>query len=170
MISGLDLGHATVTEAEHWLRETAARLGLADLVACTHLVHGDQPRVAVSLSAAVSLPAAGDWPEPVDVEVAAGVAALHESRHGGRAVLYPGVDALVGTVSVAELLAVSAIQEVRVLGAPSPHPDPETLIETRDFVRPQYADGRLVLMAMPAPNGRIAPFEVPNPTPCCAIH
>jgi hypothetical protein len=164
MISGLDRGHATVTEAEHWLRETAAGLGLADLVACTHLVHGDQARVAVSLSAS------GSWPAPIAAEVAARVAALHESRQGGRAVVYPGVDALVGTLPVAELLALSAIQEVRVLGAPSPEPDPQTLIDTRDFVRPQYADGRLVLMAMPAPEGRIAPFEVPNPTPCCAVH
>ncbi|NUT18647.1 MAG: hypothetical protein HOV77_05640 [Hamadaea sp.] len=164
MISGLDLGHASVTEAEHWLRETAAGLGLADLVACTHLVHGDHPRVAVSLSAA------GSWPLPVDVEVAVQVAALHETRQGGRAVLYPGVDALVGTLPVAELLAVSAIQEVRVLGGPVSQPEPQTLVDTRDFVRPQYADGRLVLMAMPAPDGRIAPFEVPNPTPCCAFH
>ncbi|NUT06493.1 MAG: hypothetical protein HOV76_23745 [Hamadaea sp.] len=164
MISGLDLGHPSVTEAEHWLRETAAGLGLADLVACTHLVHGDHPRVAVSLSAG------GSWPDPVDPEVATRVAALHESGQGGRAVVYPGVGALVGTLSVAEVLAVSAIQEVRVLGAPSPQPDPQTLIDTRDFVRPQYADGRLVLMAMPAPGGRIAPFEVPNPTPCCAFH
>jgi hypothetical protein len=26
------------------------------------------------------------------------------------------------------------------------------------------------LVAAPAPGGRIAPFEVPDPTPCCADH
>jgi hypothetical protein len=28
----------------------------------------------------------------------------------------------------------------------------------------------MTLLAMPAPGGRIAPAEVPNPTPCCADH
>jgi hypothetical protein len=163
MIQGLDLGHANVTEAEHWLRETAAGLGpCADLFACTHLVHGERPRVALS----VSVPLAAT---SIDPEVAARVALLHESRQGGRAVIYPGVVALTGTLQVADVLALSAIQEVRLLGG-SPPPMPETLLETREFVRPQWLDGRLVLMATPAPGGRIAPFEVPNPTPCCAPH
>jgi hypothetical protein len=164
MIQGLDLGHADVTEAEHWLRETAAGLGpCADLFACTHLVHGERPRVALSVSVALT-PAVA-----VDPEVAARVAVLHESRQGGRAVIYPGVAALTGTLPVADVLALSAIEEVRLLGG-SPLPHAETLLETRDFVRPQWQNGRLVLMAMPAPGGRIAPFEVPNPTPCCAFH
>ena len=66
------------------------------------------------------------------------------------------------------MLAASAIDEVVVLGGPPCAPD--TLIDTRDFVRPQFRDGRRGLMATPAPGGLIAPFEVPNPTPCCANH
>jgi hypothetical protein len=30
--------------------------------------------------------------------------------------------------------------------------------------------GALVLHVLPAGPGRVAPFEVPNPTPCCAAH
>ena len=82
--------------------------------------------------------------------------------------LFPGGRSLTGTLPVATLLSASAIDEVVVLGGP--RCSPETLIDTRDFVRPQYRDGRLVLMATPAPGGLIAPFEVPNPTPCCANH
>jgi hypothetical protein len=47
---------------------------------------------------------------------------------------------------------------------------PATEILTRDFVRPQWLDGRLTLITTPAAGDRIAPFEVPNPTPCCADH
>jgi hypothetical protein len=85
-------------------------------------------------------------------------------------VLYPGVEALVGTVTVADLLAKSAIERITVLGSPGRAPAPDTLVDTRDFVRPQWMDQRLTLVATPAAGGRIAPFEVPNPTPCCANH
>ncbi|MFD0817483.1 hypothetical protein ACFQ0D_03925, partial [Micromonospora zhanjiangensis] len=95
-------------------------------------------------------------------------AAHHAAGHAGRAVWFPGVRELTGVLPVATLLAVSAIDQVAVLGGPPAGPD--TLLDTRDFVRPQYCDGRLVLTATPAPGGLIAPFEVPNPTPCCAAH
>jgi hypothetical protein len=163
MIYGIDLGHPTVQEAEHWLRETAAGLG-PDVVACTHLITGPHPRVAISLTTP------GDWPPPIDPEIVTRVTSLHASRQGGRAVRFPGLENLRGTLSVADLIGSSAIDEVRVLGTPSPLPDPATLVDTRDFVRPQYFGGRLVLMATPAPDGHIAPFEVPHPTPCCAFH
>jgi hypothetical protein len=82
---------------------------------------------------------------------------------------YPGDDALTGTVTVADLLARSAIERVVVLGS-AEDPATDVLVDTRDFIHPQWMDGRLTLMAMPAPDGRIGPFEVPNPTPCCAAH
>jgi hypothetical protein len=101
-------------------------------------------------------------------EAASAAVADHLAGRAGRAVLFPGVRSLTGTLPVATLLSASAIDEVVVLGGPPCEPD--TLIDTRDFVRPQYRDGRLVLMATPAPGGLIAPFEVPNPTPCCGNH
>jgi hypothetical protein len=80
-------------------------------------------------------------------------------------VLFAGVESLVGTVTVADLLAQSAIDRVTVLGGGAP--DPATEIVTRDFVRPQWMDGALTLVVTAAPRGRLAPFEFPNPTPCC---
>jgi hypothetical protein len=135
-LTRLDLGHKTIVEAEHWL---ASQPPVPGRIACTHLVHGSG--VVVSL---------GLWPEVAE---------------GGRAVIYPGVASLRGVMSVADLLEVSAIQRIHMLGGPV-----EDEIDTRDFVRPQWMDGQLTLVCTPAPGGRIAPFEVPNPTPCCADH
>ena len=43
----------------------------------------------------------------------------------------------------------------------------DDVVATRAFVRPLCRGGRLVLPVLPAGRGRLAPFEVPNPTPCC---
>ncbi|MGW3665387.1 hypothetical protein [Streptomyces sp. NPDC005141] len=105
-------------------------------------------------------------------DLAAGAAhavAEHTARTGGRAVLYPGADALTGTVTVARLLEVSAVERITVLGSPEGAAQGRQLI-TRDHVRPEWRDGRLVLAAMPAAGGALVPFEVPDPTPCCADH
>ncbi|WP_443048798.1 hypothetical protein [Streptomyces sp. NBC_00328] len=105
-------------------------------------------------------------------ELAAGAAhaaAEHRARTGGRAVLYLGVDALTGALTVARLLEVSAVDQVAVLGSPE-GAAMEAKLVTRDHVRPEWRDGRLVLAAMPAAGGTLVPFEVPDPTPCCADH
>ena len=170
-VLALDLGHATVTDAEHWL---AALPPVPGLVACTHLVTGPHARVLVTLAAPGPLdvstlpPAANRSAAPPD-GAALAAAQAHAAGAGGRAVRFPGAERLVGVVSVAELLAHSAISRVKVLGGVA-QPEPETLVDTRDFVRPQWMDGRLTLVTMPTPDGHIAPFEVPNPTPCCADH
>ncbi len=109
-------------------------------VACTHLRPSPHPHVAVTLDAAA----------------------------GGRAVRFPGVDALVGTLTVAQVLAASAIQRIEILGGEPA--DPAALLDTRDHVRPQWRDGELVLTVMPAAGGRLVPFETRHPTPCCAAH
>jgi hypothetical protein len=175
VIVGLDLGHAGVREAEHWLHDLVRRLGLPaggdGVLACTHLVQAPYPHVAASLAAPAPLDAA-TLPAVLDdlAPAAAHAAGEHAARRSGRAVVFPGVDRLVGTLSVERVLAASAIERVTVLGTAGPAPDPETLVETRDFVRPLWLDGRLTLVTMPAAGGRVAPFEVPNPTPCCADH
>jgi hypothetical protein len=165
-VIGLDLGHADVADAEHWLREHAAVLGDPGVVACTHLVRGDQPRVALSVAGVDPLFLAAD--DPIDPAVAWAAAVDHQARRSGRAVVFPGVGALVGTVSVGDVLARTAIERVMLLGGPAPGID--VLVDTRGFVRPQWKDGLLTLVTTPAPGGRIAPFEVPHPTPCCADH
>ena len=94
--------------------------------------------------------------------------AEHVARRSGRAVLYPGVDLLVGTLRVADVLTLSAIEKVEVLGGGEA--DPATLINTGDFVRPQWRAGVLTLTTTPAAGGRLVPFETRHPTPCCAAH
>jgi hypothetical protein len=86
----------------------------------------------------------------------------------GRAVLFPGSELLVGTLSVASVVALTAIDRVDVLGS-GPAAD-DTLVETGDFVRPQFAGDELVLVTTPAAGGVLVPFERRDPTPCCAGH
>jgi hypothetical protein len=126
--------------------------------------------VSVALPAEPALPADAALPEvPAELAGAAALAAKeHAARSGGRAVIFPGSDRLTGEVPVAQVLADTAIDRITVLGGPPA--GPETVLATRDFVRPQWLDGRLTLVATPAGGGRIAPFEVPHPTPCCATH
>ncbi|MFF7445675.1 MULTISPECIES: hypothetical protein [unclassified Streptomyces] len=163
----VDPGVRELRAADHVLQELAAELALAEGVfGCTHLVRGDRPRVVLSFTLPV---------EPFVRTVQERLMARGlEVRDGvpdpvGRAVLYPGGAALTGTLTVADVLARSAIDRVTVLGAPGP-PDPGTPLVTRDHVRPQWQDGELVLTAMPAAGGALVPFEVPEPTPCCADH
>ncbi|MDT7839667.1 hypothetical protein [Streptomyces justiciae] len=163
----LDPGVRELRAGDHLLQELATELALPEGVfGCTHLVRGDRPRVALSLA----VPS-----EPLLNTVRERLAAQgHEVRDGlpdavGRAVLYPGAAAVTGTLTIAALLTRSVIDRVAVLGIPGP-PAPGTLLVTRDHVRPQWQDGELVLAAVPAAGGVLVPFEVPEPTPCCADH
>jgi hypothetical protein len=165
-VFGVCLKHRTTREAEHWL---ATLPPVPGLVACTHFVSG---QVAVTLecaepSALVAVP----HPDGIFGNAARAAEAEHRSRRSGRAVLYPGVDDLVGLMTVADVLSRSAIDKVVIMGLPGrPDADPAQIVDTRDFVRPQWIDGALTLVTMPASGDRLAPFEVPNPTPCCADH
>ncbi|MDN3296798.1 hypothetical protein QWM81_22665 [Streptomyces ficellus] len=100
---------------------------------------------------------------------AAVAAAEHGARTAGRAVRYPGHGALTGTLTVARLLATTAIERVTVIGAPGA-PDRGTRLVTRGHVRPHWQAGRLTLATMPAAGGTLVPFEDPDPTRCCADH
>lgn len=81
----------------------------------------------------------------------------------------PGADGLTGTVTVAELLARTPTTRLVVLGSPAhERPEPSAEILTSGHVRPEWRAGELVLPLVPAAGGRLAPFEVPDPTPCCA--
>jgi len=166
-VIGVSLGHPDTISAEHWL----ASLPSAPLLACTHLVRTPRPHVALSLvfdhptpgaiAGADSVPAEAGEECPV-------AAAEHVARSSGRAVLYPGVEKLVGTLSVAEILELSAIEKVEVLGGGEA--DPAALVDTGDFVRPQWRLGSLTLTTTPAAGGHLVPFETRHPTPCCAAH
>jgi hypothetical protein len=95
-------------------------------------------------------------------------AAEHAERRGGRAMVYPGAERLTGSLTVGEALERSAIE--RVVTVTGEDASPETVLHTLDHVRPMWMDGRLTLVTRPAPAGSLTPFELRNPTPCCADH
>ena len=160
------------------------------LVVATHLVPGDPRHVALSVEAptdadsvwqaVVDAAAAGGLAEPAlalgdrtagaeeHVAHARTAASAHLARSSGRAVVVPGVTTLPGALTVAEVLDRTAIDAVQVLAGGVASPG--TLLLTRDFVRPRWSQGALVLHVQPAAGGVLVPFEVPNPTPCCADH
>ncbi|MEV7085793.1 hypothetical protein AB0O07_07840 [Streptomyces sp. NPDC093085] len=106
---------------------------------------------------------------PEALAAGAAHAAAERASGAGRAVLFPGADALTGTVEVAGVVAGSAVDEVVLLGGAG-SPGPARRVMTRDHVRPEWRAGRLVLTVMEAVGGVLVPFEVPDPTPCCADH
>ncbi|WP_033284313.1 hypothetical protein [Streptomyces sp. NRRL F-525] len=186
-VIGVDAGTTTLREADHLIRDLATTLGLPPgTVACTHLIRTDTRRgTAVSFAlpegdesaeeiwrrlTGTEMSAALDDRRHGPAEAAALAAAEHTARRSGRAVLYDGVDRLTGTVTVADLLESTAIDQLAVVGAPLTTPDPTTSILTQDHVRPEWREGHLVLALVPAAGNTLAPFEVPNPTPCCADH
>lgn len=187
-VLGVDAGSRTAADAEHLMLGVAAELGAGPGAAlCTHAVRQGTPHYAATVTlpalpatlpaAMPPIPAAG-WAlvdtaevlegDPVLARTALGAATARAAGTDGRAVRFPGIELLTGTVPVADVLAGTAIDEVRVLaGGLLP---PAAMLLTRDFCRPVYEAGALVLHVLPAGPGRVAPFEVPNPTPCCAAH
>ncbi|SNT31100.1 hypothetical protein SAMN05421812_104410 [Asanoa hainanensis] len=164
---GFDRADTDVRAAEHWFVELLGDQ-LDRVVACTHLLRVPSPHVAFSIAlpsgVEVDLP-----PVPDGLAAAADLAREeHLSGQGGRAFAYPGRAALVGELTVAELLSRSAIERVTVMGGAPPKPD--TLVHTRDHVRPMWMSGRLTLVTLPHTGGRIAPFEMPEEIPCCSLH
>ncbi len=162
-VTTVDADVRELRAADHLLLGLAAELALPEgAFGCTHLVRGERPRVVLSFATA-------------SADTARRLAAKgYEVTDGapdevGRAVVYPGSAELTGTLTIAELLARSAIGGVVVLGAPG-EPPPSQRVVTRDHVRPQWQDGELVLTLQPAAGGVLVPFEVPDPTPCCADH
>ncbi|MDQ1035454.1 hypothetical protein QFZ75_001870 [Streptomyces sp. V3I8] len=162
-VSTVDTGVRELRAADHLLLELAAELALPEgAFGCTHLVRGDRPRVVLSFATTSE--------DTAPRLAAKGYGVTAGAPDGvGRAVVYPGSPELTGTLTIAELLARSAIGRVVVLGS-SGAPPPGQSVVTRDHVRPQWQDGELVLTLMPAVGGVLVPFEVPDPTPCCADH
>ncbi|WP_433828892.1 hypothetical protein ACQP2E_06170 [Actinoplanes sp. CA-015351] len=154
-IVGVSLGHTTLAEADHWI----GSLSPAPVLACTHLIAAPFPHVAISLLTTSTFET-----EP-ELRPAADAAA---SGQFGRAVRFPGVGRLTGELTVSEILQRSSISRVEVLG--SGLADRDTVVDTGDFVRPQFRGGELVLVTTPAVGGRLVPFERRDPTPCCADH
>ena len=182
VVIGFAAGHTDRAELEHLLADVVQRYGPV-VLACTHIVDGrwagsvqltgpapdaarfaDELGVAFAVSASSS-EAMGDHTWRSGAEQAAD---RMRTRSEGRAVVFAGQDRLVGEVPVDDVPGLCAIDAVvGIAGTPTAG---ATLV-TREFVRPVLLGGRLVLEVRPiGADGAVAPFEVPNPTPCCADH
>lgn len=102
--------------------------------------------------------------EPHGITGARAALAAQASGVTGRAVVFPGVDALRGTLQVSRVTETSAVEQVLSLGGPFA---PDTPLVTRDHVRPYRQGGRWVLAVQPAIGGALVPFEDPAPKRCC---
>jgi hypothetical protein len=137
----------------------------ADLV-CTHVDRGDvvaRTRMTARLRRE---------PNPTDVVALAerlGQVTLDDPvvPEGSRCIRFPGQEKLTGVLPAADLVAYSAIDEVTGIGVPV---TPESPIDTRDFLRPTYENGRLVLLVEPAAGGVLRPVEIADPHECCGGH
>jgi len=192
LVVGLDVGHVDERRADHDLQGLVRDLpaGMVRAAATHWATAGGRPHVALSVELRAGTPTstaallterlaelAPRWSVVLGDEVhgdaalrdaAAAARDAHASCRSGRAVHYPGVESLVGTMTAQELLDRSAVDRVRVLTAGEAPPG--TRIVTRGHVRPTWADGELVLLTQPATGGALVPFESPSPTACCADH
>jgi len=187
-VVGVDGGTQDRDSTEHLLYEAVAASPGQVTLACTHLVAVPAPHWAVSLVVAGPPPAelelsrhladsavtvirpdgatasagAGPW------QAGADAAAAQLLSGSGRAVVFEGQDRLPATVTVEDVMRLTAIE--RVLGVAGT-PTAGRLLHTRGYVRPQLVEGELVLHVRPyGVDSQLAPFEVPEPTPCCAAH
>ncbi|BEP13802.1 hypothetical protein acdb102_21130 [Acidothermaceae bacterium B102] len=185
VVLAVDTTVTTLAEIEHVLLDLGEQVALPDdAYLCTHMMRDDRPHYVVSLTSAdeASLDAVRqhltEWDsavshgEPVN---GAGIRAglrmgVREAltRDGGRAVRFPGWDSVRGSLPVGEVLAATPIGRLEVLGGGTAALT--DILHSRGFVRPLWRSGELVLPVLPSGPGAVAPFEVPNPTPCCGEH
>jgi hypothetical protein len=92
----------------------------------------------------------------------------HIAARSGRVVVAPGLSDLPERLLVAELLERGVVERVEVLAGGVAAPD--AVLVPRGFLRPRWSQGSLVLHVQPGAGGVLVPFEVPDPTPCCADH
>lgn len=158
---------ATTREAEH------AVLGLTevrpDLTLATHFSGGGVVVTSRRGAAGVHVHRPGGIPSTALDEEDAALRALHRDQSGGRLFAFPGAAEVTGPMTVAALLAATAIDAVVVLGQVPP-PAPDTVLDPQGFLRPHLEQGRVMLAARPAAGGILVPFEQATPTPCCAGH
>jgi hypothetical protein len=137
----------------------------ADLV-CTHV---DRSATVASVVVSARTPRE---PDRADLAALAGrlggpAAVLGTARTAGRCVRFPGQDTLTGSRTAAEIVAGSAIDEVVGIGVAVTD---ESMVDTRDYLRPTLVEGRLVLLVEPAAGGLLRPVEIEEPHQCCGGH
>lgn len=185
-VVGLDGGTQERDATEHLLLTAVDQVrgaGAEVPLACTHFVRTPAPHWAASVLvrgrvpeldlpgvSVVAVDEAGGTRTDGSQDWALGAAGAAEQllSGNGRVVVFDGHDRLPASLPVEDVPALTAIQEVRGVGGTD---TAGHLLHTRGYVRPDLVDGRLVLHVRPfGEDGNVAPFEVPNPTPCCAAH
>ncbi|NHC13101.1 hypothetical protein [Motilibacter deserti] len=183
---------ADAHDAEHLLADLVRVVAANDpsVVACTHLVSSPWRHVAVSVSFAAAGPAgpelvaglaaalgedvalAAIGPGPVTLHRgpdqgrrgAREAAVEHATRSEGKVVVFPGQQALVGELPLAEVLTASAVEQIECLSG-AYEPD-STLRVVGGFVRPRLRAGAMVLhCSSPGPR-ELVPWEMENPPQC----
>jgi hypothetical protein len=91
----------------------------------------------------------------------------HRSRAVGRLARFPGQAAVERRLTVAEVVAVSCVDEVVALAGVEIGPD--TVVDLTGFVRPTWRDGRCLVTVQPALGG-LVPFEQQHQLACCTAH
>jgi hypothetical protein len=94
-------------------------------------------------------------------------AAQHGGRSAGRLARYPGRSDIERRVTVAEVLAGSAVDAVEGLAGTTV--DDVSELDLTDWARPTWRAGRVVLLVQPAA-GALVPFEARHQIACCADH
>jgi hypothetical protein len=192
-VAALDVLSSSLSDIDgvaHSVVRSLHELGALDVVVASHVViSGDAPHQVLTVSAddltadevedalqvvgsafdVAAVLSAGSYDGPPELrsglEIAVG---QHGARTHGRVVVFPGDHLLLGTVSAADVTLWSDIDRVEHLTGEAV--DPRTPLVTRDFLRPRWQGGELVLHVQPAVGGTVVPFETPYPTPCCADH
>jgi hypothetical protein len=189
-IVAIDAGDLGLGELEHRLLGLLPALGEA-VDACTHIVLEAPSHYGATIAlvepadpaellaeccrlqpeaSVAAWSASGTGIVTAGREIRAGDAAealaARRDRRGGRAVRFGGQDCLTGTVTVEHIFSRTDIEAVDALGLSF---EPDTPVVTRDFVRPTFRNGRLVLVLRPRAGG-LGCFEQPDPTPCCSGH
>ena len=169
----------------------------ADYVASTHLVAGAPAHTAVAASwssAEAAMPAVDEVlghlaagldgtrelavvvlgedgtvsRGPADlVEGALRAGAEHRSRSAGRLARYPGRADVERRCTVADVLALSAIDAVEALAGTTV--EPRTALDLSEWARPTWQRGRAVLLVQ-AGRSALVPFESRHQIPCCSDH
>jgi len=164
--------------------EALAGSGAGAELVCTH-VDGSAPapRVGVSirltgepadpaatrsaLARALAGPVVAGGTHDADVAGPARTALVEAGAgEAGRAVRFPGSASVTGRVTVADLLAGTAIEQVVGIGV---EPAGTDVVDTgpNGFLRPRFSGGRLTLLVERAAGGVLQPFEIEDPHQCC---
>jgi hypothetical protein len=154
-VSWISLAPELSSAGTHFDREVLSVVDGAGLVVDVVLTHVDRSGPVAAPMVFARL--VGEVPEQLSES------AVDEPPQG-RCVRFPGQDRLTGAHSASSIVADTAIDEVVGIGT---HVGPDAVVETFGFVRPNFQDGRLVLLVEPAVGGVFQPVEIEQPHECC---